>query len=87
VSTVDRTEPRSPIEEQLLRTIARLDGRLWKRSDRERQERNAEVIMRTAIGPALERERERFLQIAADQPGIPDYAHEALARTLTSEEA
>lgn len=53
--TVRRTEPRSPIEEQILQTIARLDGTVWKHSDEERQERDADVIMRSVVGPEIER--------------------------------
>lgn len=94
-----RTEPRSPIEEQLLRTIARLDGRLWKGTDDERQERDAEVIMRTVVAPALEQVRRDAIEevaaaIEAKAAPVENFALRAvvaeganIARALTSEES
>lgn len=65
MTNVGRTEPRSPIEEQLYETIVRLDSTVWHHSDRERQVRDADVIMRTVVAPALEQARRDAIEEVA----------------------
>lgn len=45
------------IEDQLYKTITRLDNRLFRGPDDERRSRYADAIMRTVVGPALEQAR------------------------------
>lgn len=91
MTIIGRTEPRSPIEEQLLQTIARLDARLFKGTDDERQEIDADVIMRTVVAPALAQARRdaievglrRGLELASDETARPGQTVLRLQETLT----
>lgn len=99
MTIIGRTEPRSPIEEQLYETIVRLDSTVWKRSDRERQERDADVLMRTVVGPALAQARRDAIEEVAvaiearadreDNIALAALIREGanVARALSSEEA
>lgn len=81
---LDAIEQRTNLTNKIRATIAKIDAKPWKRTDEERQQFEAEAIMRAHVGPALDtltarvrelEEENTRLRVLVDDFTDPDPCH------------
>lgn len=72
------SELRTNLTDRIRATIAKIDAKPWKRTDEERQQFEAEAIMRAHVGPALDTLVARVRELEEENRQLRDTA--AVAR-------